>query len=120
MVGLHIGKGPDGCACDSCVATGGKDHVYSARSPGDPPDYDNDIIDSPSDLTKHNHGPLSIKFERIDGNTTYIPAPEPKSKPLEDMTVPQLIAVAEDAEVDISGLKSKETMVAALKKAGIQ
>jgi hypothetical protein len=76
LIGRHQDDGPVGCGCDDCLrsteaelkANGGrsKHHIYRAREPGDPADFDGDLVESRSDLElKLNRGPGSRKFERV-------------------------------------------------------
>jgi hypothetical protein len=144
LIGDHVGWGPPGCECDDCLKTPeaerrangnrGKDHRYRARfyhpqkgrfeNPDtgaeikEPGDYDNDVIDSPTDLEKHNGPHPSLrKFARVGsdhdrewaGGPPVAQAPEPY--PLEKMTYAQLLAVADDEEVALEGAKGKEEVL---------
>lgn len=106
----------------------GKEVVYC-----DPPSYDNDIIETDEDLEKHNRLPDSIKFIRLDQNghpvgdylpahlAHFLPAPvsaAPTPYPLEKMSVAQLLAVAQDEEIDVKGESKKEALIKILRAAG--
>jgi len=126
LIGLHFGKGPDGCECPNCEQTvdiagkpvRGTNHVYRARTPLDPPDYDGDLIQSDVDMEqRHNHGAGSRKFERVHEGQgqQFQSAPEPY--PLEKMNIPQLIAHAEEEEIDLKGASKKDDILRILKTA---
>lgn len=56
LVGVHFGDGPEGCPCDGCLASDGKNHAY----------VEGDVFDSPQDLElRLNAGPYSRKVERV-------------------------------------------------------
>lgn len=74
-VGDCLEDGPAGCECDGCLTSGGKNHRYRARhfhphtgEPMDPPEYDNDIIETPRDLVQRHGG---SKFERVYDHNRY-------------------------------------------------
>ena len=114
LIGGHLDNGPPDCECDGCAhhdpKLKGKNHLYRARrlSPErhgndmlqpDSDDWDGDVVESSKDLVSR-HG--KEKFERlVEGQKTYQTPPEPF--PLEKMTVAQLLAVAEEEEVDLKG-----------------
>lgn len=117
ITGAHLGQGPDGCECDNCTISDdkGKNHVYS----------EGDVIESREDLClRYNRGPHSVKYERvIEGQPSAFGgvAPAPASFPLEKMTVPQLLTVAEEEEIDVSKVKStKEDLLKAIRAATIK
>lgn len=121
LIGDHIGKGPDGCECDDCLRTNGTDHRYTARRYSntgdalDPENYDNDLIDSPVDLVaRHNKGPNSRKFERVQ--TPRVREKAAGSPPdLEAMTNRQLQDYARETGVDLAGAKSREDIIRVLR-----
>ena len=104
-----------------------------------------DVVDSKSNLLKHNKG-NSVRYERVaddakdtgkpvigaseeqkdavaeaakkgfeDGNTAALP-----KAPLESMTVEQLRKMAEEYEIDVSTCKRKEELVNTLRSEGLE
>ena len=70
LVGAHIDQGPQGCDCDACTVSGGKNHVYK----------EGDVVDSKLDLDERfNQGPHSRKFERLheQSQTSQTPSQQP-------------------------------------------
>jgi hypothetical protein len=125
LVGIHLGKGPEGCECPNCeqtveikgVPVRGTNHIYRARSPLDPPEYDGDLIQSDVDMEqRHNRGAGSRKFERVHEGQAAVAQP-PAPFPLDKMTIPQLIAVAEEEEIDLKGASKKDDILRILKTA---
>ncbi len=126
VVGLHFGQGPEGCECPNCEQTvdikgqpvRGTNHMYRARSPLDPPDYDGDLIQSDRDLVKrHNRGAGSIKFERVFGSGEALTTTPPLPFPLEKMSIQQLLAVAEEEEIDLKGSSKKVEIIGIIRAA---
>lgn len=133
LVGEHLGQGPLGCECASCLRSEGKDHRYKAalrgrdglllhpdtRKPidGDNP-YDGDIIDSLVDLSaRFNQGPSSLKFERLGFAVSLTQPAPPIPYPLEKMTLAQLLSVAEEEEIDLRGASKREDVLKILRNA---
>jgi hypothetical protein len=123
LVGAHVGPGPKGCECDDCLKSKGANHVYNAKRydgrnrPLDPDGYDNDTIDSPDvDLVARFNTDFSVKFERVGpGQSQTAAAPAPF--PLEKMTLAQLMAVANEEEIDLKGASKKEDIIRIIKGA---
>lgn len=95
----------------------GADHIYEAWDPrrhGSREGYANDIMESRVDLVElHCQLGLPPKFERLDAKQE---APMPATYPLEKMTYAQLLAVAEEEEVDVKDAKGKEQVIKLLKE----
>lgn len=116
---------------------GGQNHLYEAytayarrrtlekqRNKNDvepilpPEEYEGDLIESATDLERHNGGPgpQFRKFERVHPGQRpgYQQAPEPF--PLEQMTVDQLITVAHAEGIDTRGVRSHEALLAKVRE----
>jgi hypothetical protein len=134
LVGAHLGDGPAGCDCDHCLRTEGRGHAYEAfdayaarcKREGRPAlsrdQYRGDLVECKQDLTaRFNAGDFSKKFERVGQAPASaaaggdVAAPEPF--PLERMTVPQLLMVAEEEEVEVKGVTKKEDLVRLIRAA---
>lgn len=110
LVGAHLGRGPQGCECEACLKSAGVNHVYQMRGPKDPPGYDGDVIESEVDLVaRHNRGPGSVKFERVEEA-----AQAQAAMPYEKMSLAQLLAVAAEEEVDLRGASKREDVLRVL------
>ena len=131
LVGEHADYGPPDCECRACRSTPedvrretakklglsglvGRNHIYRARLPHDPEDYTGDLITSPYDLEMRLNQGFSRKFERVYQQAQ---AAAPAPYPVEKMTFAQLLAHAEEVEVDVRGLKTREEVLKALKAA---
>lgn len=127
LIGEHVGYGPAGCECDACLKTPvderqrlggrGKNHRYRARLPSDSENWDGDLIESEFDLELRFNQGFSRKFARVyQGEQQYAAPPAPY--PLDKMSLPQLLAYAEEEEIDVKGLKARDEVLKALKAAG--
>ena len=124
LVGVLLEDGPEGCECDNCTAEPKQDHVYEAytaysqrmKQLKQPPvpysEYTNDVVTTKKDLdARLNQGPHSRKVERVT-------APyKPEEFPLEKMSLRQLLACAEELELDVESIESKEAAIAAIQGA---
>ncbi len=79
-------------------------HKYSQATPTSPDGYDNDIIESDTDLMAKFNTPISKKFERIDASGQSF-SQLPKPIEIDDkLSIRQLLAIAEDEEIDLKGV----------------
>jgi len=126
---LIPGKGKY-CKCGAALIGGGN-HLYEAydtyyrqclrrkETPLSQEAYDGDIIDSTVSLVdRFNQGTYSRKFERVHEQHAPAQATPPPSYPLEKMNVPQLVAYAEEEEIDLRGAKTKEEILRVIRAVG--
>lgn len=118
LAGYHVGPGPKGCQCDDCAGSNGKDHVYGPGGPNVRNPQPGPIIDSPdADLAERFNQPGAQKFERVDGDGRGIASAEPPAVPLEKLSIPHLIAHAEEMGIDLKGAAKKNEIVAVIRAA---
>jgi hypothetical protein len=148
-VGDHLDDGPPGCECDGCLTSGGKNHRYRARryhphtgEPMDPPEYDNDIVESPRDLVArcgnskmervydHNrysygyqpHPPGAYaqpttpqaEYQAVEGGEGEV-VTSSRLPSLEAMSLPALREYAAAEEIELHGARSKEDVIKAIR-----
>lgn len=100
-------------------------HKYHQRSANSPADYDNDVVESDTDLCARFNDPAkwTHKFERIgaDGRGYEQATQLPQPKPLKDMTKRMLLSIIADEEIDLKGLDpdkaTREQLVKAIESA---
>lgn len=129
LIGTHLDQGPAGCECQGCLGDKGRNHLYRARlheavrvGPNiegpDAPDWDGDIINSKVDLcARFNMGPNSTKFERVREDAVNVPY-QPQQPSYDGLSLAQLIAIAQEEEIDLKGASKREEVLK-LVKAGM-
>jgi len=88
-----------------------------------------DVVDSASDLNRHN-SPGAKKFEQLEGGVADVPSASPPATPavededsgeesddLDDMTVVQLKTFAEEEEIDLAGVSRKDEILSTVRAA---
>ena len=131
--GIHVGEGPKGCTCSRCefdrklvhkegspVAVGKKGHIY----------HRGDIIETSSDLTGLNsaNDKDEIRYQRVDHDGQMVRSDTGTrgqdqsitfNDELETLGLDELRKIAEEEEIDTSNLKTKQSLVKAIRSIGV-
>lgn len=86
--------------------------------------YPGDVIDSASDLSKHNERFGGVRFEPIAGGSStgdvgVADSPQGAEPSLNSLTVARLKQLASELEVDLGEATRKDDIVEALQEAGV-